>query len=160
MQECEVCADEIVPELRLTHAITQDCKHPTQTAICKTCIEHHIRVQIAVNGWDSISCPVQECREIFKHNDLQNIASNAEFERYDIHLFEKAMEQETSSGHRRCAQPDCAGGGWCNPEMESFMTCPECAKRTCVECNIIWHSEKTCAEHKEEIRIQQEKEDA
>jgi hypothetical protein len=158
--DCEVCADSITSQLRLTQNITQQCQHSVEVAICKTCVEHHISVQITSHGWDRISCPVQDCRHILQYNDLQNMAATTDFQRYDAHLFERAMGQETNSDYRRCAHPDCTGGGWCYPEIESFMTCPACAQRTCVECNVVWHSEKTCAEHKEEVRIRKEREDA
>jgi hypothetical protein len=159
-EECEVCADTITPELRLTQAITQDCTHPAQIAICKTCVEHHIHVQIDSVGWDGVRCPVQACYSIFNYNDLRNMASSADFERYDAHIFQNAMRRESGSGYRQCAHPTCTGGGWCNPDTESFMTCPACVRQTCIECNVIWHTDKTCAEYKEEVRIQKENEDA
>ena len=160
MEEREVCADTITPELTLNQAVTQDCTHSAKIAICKACVGHHIRVQIDSMGWDSISCPVQGCRSIFKYNDLQNMAFIADFERYDAHLFQRAIDKESSSDYRKCASPNCAGGGWCNPEMESFMTCSACGHRTCIACEVTWHSEKTCEEHKEDVRTQTEEADA
>jgi hypothetical protein len=159
-EECEVCADTITPELILTQEITQDCTHPSQVAICKTCVEHHIRVQIDSVGWDGIRCPVQECHGIFKYNDMKNMAATADFERYDAHILQRAMNKEGSNDdYRQCAHPNCTGGGFCDLETESFMICPACAQQTCIECNTVWHSGKTCEKHKEELRIQKENKD-
>ena len=159
-KECEICADTITLDHTLTRAITQECTHPAQVAICKPCIEHHIHAQIDSVGWDGVRCPVPECRGVFKYNDLQDMASTADFERYDAHIFQKAMEKESGSDYRQCAHPNCTGGGWCSPETESFLTCPKCTQQTCIECNVIWHKGKTCAEHNEDIRNQNENEDA
>jgi hypothetical protein len=68
-QTCEVCRDDILPETRLTTAITSTCKHPAQIAFCPTCIEARIHSQIMSLGWDNISYPVIKCGEKLGYND-------------------------------------------------------------------------------------------
>lgn len=88
------------------------------------------------------------------------MVSATDFEGYETHLFEKGMQKESGNDYRRCAHANCVGGGWCDLEMESLKTCLACAQGTCIEYNIVWHSQKTYPEHKEEARVQKAEEAA
>jgi hypothetical protein len=125
-QTCEVCSDDILPETRLATAITSTCEHPPQIAFCLTCIEAHIHSQITSLGWDNISCPVIKYGEKLGYNNMQNLASLADFTRYDSHLLQKAMDQSKANEYQNCAHEKCSGGGWCCPQTDSFMICPAC----------------------------------
>lgn len=156
---CEVCYEDItISDTRLTRAITKTCKHSPHISICRPCVEGYINSQIASNGWDNISCPEAGCHEKLAYSDIHNLASSADFERYDEHLLHKMMSEGAKGGYLRCAQTNCSGGGWCDPSVDSFMTCPICSRTTCVGCNKPYHIGKTCAEHEEDTRLLNEKE--
>ena len=63
--------------------------------------------------------------------------------RYDNLSLEACL---SGAQFQRCRVPGCNSGQQCFPDNDSYMICHDCGGRTCIECDIQWHPDVTCAD--------------
>ena len=53
-----------------------------------------------------------------------------------------------SSQFQQCRHEGCSSGQLCDAEEDNYIICVACNQRTCVKCDMPWHSGSTCEEIK------------
>ena len=60
--------------------LTSTCEH--ERNLCKDCASRMIHSAVTSGGWDSLKCPVRECKAELKYEDVRKVATKVDFNRY------------------------------------------------------------------------------
>ncbi|KAH6647365.1 hypothetical protein BKA67DRAFT_682493 [Truncatella angustata] len=133
------------------------CGHPFD--ICRACIAAHIKAQITREGGcvNDIRCPYSSCERVLTHNELQHLASPADFAKYDQLCTIEALTDDKSFVW--CLRKGCGSGASYVPITPNsklqLIHCHECQFRMCFEHKCPWHEGMTCAELVDSERCQE-----
>lgn len=75
-QDCDICI-----ERRESDEFPQE-GHLSSHAICKSCVNTHLRVQIMDEGSTTIACPHESCKAFLEYQDIEKHADLKVFRRY------------------------------------------------------------------------------
>ncbi|RPA98733.1 hypothetical protein L873DRAFT_1008913 [Choiromyces venosus 120613-1] len=135
-------------------AISPSCKH--QSNVCKPCLQMHIRTALSTKFASSepplpkcLQCPSEITHE-YVQKSFPTLAST-----YSDYLLQAYLL--TIPDYRPCLQSGCSSGQFhSGREEQPIATCPKCSGKSCFTCRIPWHASRTCAEVKEEERVNEE----
>ena len=60
--------------------LTSTCEH--ERNLCKDCASMMVHSAVTSGGWDSLKCPVRECRAELRYEDVRKVATKVDFNRY------------------------------------------------------------------------------
>lgn len=158
VRNCVVCSTELLRTVNTPwRRITSGCDH--RSTICLACLQQHFENQLAMNGVNTIPCPM--CHATLCPADIQAWSNPEFFDRYGRISVQQAMHEGLN--FRWCAAPDCQNGFLCDPESESYATCDACGRMTCLNCDTDYHRGISCKDFQdqrtkaeEELRLKQE----
>ncbi len=75
--ECVGCLDL---QSRGGKPLTTRCKH--ECNVCKDCASRMVSSAVTSGGWDSLKCPVRECKAELEYEDVRKVAAKVDFNRY------------------------------------------------------------------------------
>ena len=64
--------------------------------------------------------------------------------RYDMHSLHAYLD--ASGQFQQCHHEGCSSGQMFFADKDSFIVCAACDRRTCVKCNVPWHTDSSCDE--------------
>jgi len=106
-----------------------------------------------MNGFSEIECPDQNCHHTY---DIQQCSLLLSESNLDI-LNRRQMEAAIPSSLRvYCPYQDCSAL-MKRPESSSasarlwYVQCFSCHRGFCLECQVPWHTSKTCAEYRADV---------
>jgi IBR domain, a half RING-finger domain len=142
---CQICSDDLDPLFPFQVSVAAQCNHTPE--ICLNCWEQHIAAQVDSKTWDAITCPHAYCNAILGHHDMQRFAPAEVYSRYDS--FQTNQDLKNMPGYRPCAHEGCGSGAVVEPDTTAtYMTCHDCKRNTCLNCNHIYHDNQTCDEYR------------
>lgn len=142
--------------------------------VCKGCISRHVAAKLedlGVAGVAEIQCPSDDCGLIYTPQDIQAVADQATFEKYQRLFLTKTLADEPS--FRWCLNPRCDAGAFydtspacCDPAARASLTVSEevfralppearaperivcgcCGFAMCSAHGTPWHRGLSCAE--------------
>ena len=62
--------------------------------------------------------------------------------RYDRLSLQACLD--ANSQFQQCRHEGCSSGQLCDPEKDNYIICVACNRRTCVKCDMPWHSGLSC----------------
>eukprot|EP00929_Paragymnodinium_shiwhaense_P109640 TRINITY_DN76118_c0_g1_i1.p1 TRINITY_DN76118_c0_g1~~TRINITY_DN76118_c0_g1_i1.p1 ORF type:complete len:396 (-),score=36.70 TRINITY_DN76118_c0_g1_i1:172-1359(-) len=154
-RQCIICAEER-PLLHFEDDVTTACIHSRD--ICKPCMARAIMTEIETKGQAARPvCFSQGCGAELSLADVSRETSPEVAARLDELLLQRALsEQQTFCW---CAHPGCGAGQLLDAVGPNiFMRCQKCDRRTCTHHRSVWHDERTCAQHDEDLQKMQEEE--
>ena len=149
-RDCGVCFERIGDDQLIRRTITSSCNHRSIVPICRHCLQQSISAQISSTAWEQIRYPVLNCNAILQYNDMQRLATTEAFLCYDKNSLKQAINADDT--FRECAHPGCRSGGFCDPEVDSFVTCGACQGMTCIGCNVPYHMGESCGANQKKMR--------
>ena len=137
---CVICDEEAI-----LLKVTSRCAHPNE--YCKECIVKHITT-LVVGGSVRIACPSLECRSYMEGIEVLSLL------RHNRELYDKAdkifLDEVTSDDIVYCANSSCRSGfSLVDKDQTSFFLCSSCEMKTCVNCQVLWHTGLTCKQYKD-----------
>ena len=60
--------------------LTTKCKH--ERNLCKDCASRMVNSAVTSGGWDSLKCPVRECKAELNYEDVWKVAAKVDSNRY------------------------------------------------------------------------------
>ncbi|KXT00218.1 hypothetical protein AC578_7012 [Pseudocercospora eumusae] len=140
MRECVCCGDSKHPIDFNSMPATETCDHDSLT--CKECMQSWLSSEFDTKGADSIKCP--ECPSQLSYADMQRVASEAMFEKYEKILTRNALSSLPEFSW--CLAPGCTSGQL-NAENANFMHCIACGYKQCLTHKCPWHVDETCEQY-------------
>ncbi|KAF9884693.1 hypothetical protein FE257_001322 [Aspergillus nanangensis] len=141
-KSCILCVEDFSTTVRAPGWITLACQH--EPLVCEECVAKSIKNDLENRLWNDIRCP--ECPQTLGYEDIQRLADQETFARYDQISLRKAMEKD-------------ANFVWClncdngqlheSDEYQPIVRCGACGFRSCFKHNIQWHEQLTCDEYDE-----------
>lgn len=56
---------------------------------------------------------------------------------------------------QECCNPKCDSGQICHPDKDSYIVCRDCQAKTCIGCDVLWHSAQSCEEYQATTKDEQ-----
>lgn len=118
---------------------------------CCTCCKRHAEVKVS-SGSSQIQCPYDGCCHNFDIVQCRELLSQPSFDILTTRQTEAAIP---SSQKVYCPFQDCSAfmeKPANNPRASQFVECGTCHRGFCLKCNTPWHANKTCAEHRADVK--------
>lgn len=109
------------------------------------CLKDHIGTTMP----GKVKCPQADCQQEISTQDIQQVLTPYEFERYVEDSFKQYIVSQ-GEAIRACPTPDCSFSFIFNGERE--FTCLNCHKSYCLRCHSNAHAPETCEDRR--IRLQ------
>ncbi|EME88581.1 uncharacterized protein MYCFIDRAFT_159791 [Pseudocercospora fijiensis CIRAD86] len=119
---------------------TESCEHDSLT--CKECMQSWLSSEFDSKGAESIKCP--ECPSQVSYEDMQRLASEETFEKYEKILTRNALSSLPEFSW--CLASGCTSGQL-NAENANFMDCVSCHYKQCLTHKCPWHVGETCDQY-------------
>ncbi|KAG6977295.1 hypothetical protein JG688_00000490 [Phytophthora aleatoria] len=135
LDTCPICLD-VVPILALrdveSEADEAHAKLRCRHRFCAECVRRYIQMKIKERqvDEDELVCPVVECKQSIKEEDMKRIIGKDETAQYRAVLKRKRDEKNPSA--RWCPRPGCDELIIC--ESTDNFTCPKCETVGCFRC--------------------------
>ena len=132
--ECSICCEEYYT---LDNQLLLSCGH----SWCANCIKHIINRFFETGNCDILSCPNLNCTTKISDEEVQNLLTLEEYERYIL------LKNQTKCYLKRkcdiwCPKIDC--NGWMRKKGNQFKECSLCKNIVCVKCKQIEHTGHPC----------------
>ncbi|KXT18330.1 hypothetical protein AC579_936 [Pseudocercospora musae] len=152
MLECVCCGDSKNPIDFNPMPATETCEHDSLT--CKECMESWLSSEFDTKGAESIKCP--ECPSQLSYEDMQRLASEELFDKYEKMLTRNALASLPEFSW--CLASGCTSGQL-NAENANFMDCVACGYKQCLTHKCPWHVGETCDQYTYRTSGQQAKDE-
>ena len=138
--ECQICIMSLIEEdfwgLECGH-----CFH-------KECLQGYFKNAITERKFP-IKCPEQNCKEEVLYQDLAEILSPEDLDKFNSYTFSNYVDANTDQ-LSWCPTADCKYVFVLedvNNENNKDFTCPICKKRYCLTCKVDFHEGMSCKEY-------------
>lgn len=111
-----------------------------------------------------MKCPHSDCNQEVSDADVREVFPDELYERYTTLALSRAIEQNKDISW--CPTPDCKFAfiyqnskhtditpGSPDECQNDQLKCPICSVHYCLSCRVVYHTGKTCAEHQEVAKI-------
>ena len=134
--ECDICYNEC--EIS-TIAILQKCGH----YFCKNCLQDYYKYMVNISGQiQKIKCPNANCKSEIENSDLKDLLNSDTYEKFKRLLLN--YEVGKSKDKKFCPYPGCEAIIHCENANQKKITCGNCHKDVCFQCQIPWHQGQSC----------------
>ena len=122
-------------------------------AVCRVCITASLASAIDLRGADRVGCLHENCDRIWDVEYVQLYLSKDDFGRFSDQLFHTFVATHKAIAH--CPRPECGGSGIIDAQRTGYpqLECGECKARFCVLCSVVWHTDMTCQQFRNQNGI-------
>jgi len=138
---CDVCFDEWPISEQLVSRVSASCIHDSDTMVCRPCLQRHICYQIVLD-LPKINCWKSGCEANLTYDEVQGIVDHQTLNKYGQQLAQRSFDFSEKLVH--CAAANCEGVFLCDKSTTSFVGCPLCSSRTCIDCGESYHEGTPC----------------
>ncbi|CAG8543283.1 10371_t:CDS:2, partial [Dentiscutata heterogama] len=126
-KECSICTENV--DIKAFLNVTDLCCHDSN--ICRECIGEYIKHELEDKGNINISCPLEDCHEILREQDVKEFTSEDVFAKYERLMINFVLSQIPT--FQWCLNPNCGSGqDHYQGENVPIMTCNACGHKSCV----------------------------
>ncbi|GLI61563.1 hypothetical protein VaNZ11_003975 [Volvox africanus] len=141
---CPICLDEHLGQrcMRLP-----ECRD----TFCRVCLATHLRTQLGCGSVDNMRCPAPSCRRQLPPYVLQQLMSQAEYERWETLTLQRTLDKMEDLVYcPRCREP-------CLEDKDHCTLCPGCFFSFCALCEESWHPGSTCLDPEARLALLEER---
>ncbi|KAG2444472.1 hypothetical protein HXX76_001224 [Chlamydomonas incerta] len=137
---CPICLEQ---QLGSRCVRLPECGH----AFCGACLATHLRTQLGAGAVDNMRCPDPACRRQLPHVALQQLMSQAEYERWETLTLQRTLDKMEDLVYcPRCREP-------CLEDKDHCTLCPSCFYSFCSLCEEAWHPGSRCLDAEAKLAL-------
>ncbi|KAL4439318.1 hypothetical protein ABPG74_016981 [Tetrahymena malaccensis] len=135
--DCEICCENMISQEYLPLI----CDH----IFHKNCLAQYFNTQISEKKFP-IKCPSSNCVIPIQQQDLQEVLSFSEFQKYEKFCLQNYIDSNQDE-ISWCPTPNCEFA-FILEDGQYTLKCPLCKKSYCLSCKCDYHQGQTCQEYK------------